>query len=235
MIKRLALLCCILLLPTIAFAATQAADVNHGEWWVGGQLGGVFTPNQDVTLTGPNGQNFNGQNFNGQNFNGQNFNRTLKTDTAFSAGAIVGYNFCRPYKEVWQRYFGAVVDFQWNEFNHPNLKGNQYALSFLARLQYPLRGDERFAYGRFVPFLMAGPSIVWTNSSFSNFGGGDKTSTNIGVVAEVGCDFFIWPRLSIAPAFRYRHVFGPSYSAQNINVDTQLDQFMILGRLAYHF
>ena len=56
MIKRLALLCCILLLPTIAAAATQAADVNHGEWWVGGQLGAVFTPNQDVTFTGPNGQ-----------------------------------------------------------------------------------------------------------------------------------------------------------------------------------
>ena len=160
MIKRLALLCCILLLPTIAVAASQAADVNRGEWWVGGQLGAVFTPNQDVTLTVPGGQfNVNGQQF---NFNGQSFNRSIKTDTAFSAGAIVGYNFCRPYKEVWQRYFGAAIDFQWNQFNHPNLKGNQYALSFLARLQYPLRGDERFTYGRFVPFLMAGPSIVWT-------------------------------------------------------------------------
>ena len=56
MIKRLALLCCILLLPTIAAAASQAEDVNHGEWWVGGQLGGVFTPNVDVTRRGPNGQ-----------------------------------------------------------------------------------------------------------------------------------------------------------------------------------
>ncbi len=220
MIKRLALLCCILLLPTIAAAATQAAEVNHGEWWVGGQLGAVFTPNEDVTLTGPNGQQFNG---------------SLKTDAGFSAGAIAGYNFCRPYKEVWERYFGAAVDFQWNQFNHPDLKGNQYALSFLARLQYPLRGDQKFTYGRFVPFLMAGPSIVWTESSFSNFGGGGKTSTNIGVVAEVGCDFYMWPRLSIAPAFRYRHVFGPSYSSQNASIDTQLDQFMVLGRLAYHF
>jgi opacity protein-like surface antigen len=230
MIKRLALLCCILLLPTIAAAATQAEDVNHGEWWVGGQLGGVFTPNQDVTLTGPNGQQFNGQQFNGQHFNG-----SLKTDAAFSAGAIAGYNFCRPYREVWERYFGAAVDFQWNQYNHPNLKGNQYALSFLARLQYPLRGDEKFTFGRFVPFLMAGPSVVWTESSFSNFGGGGKTSTNIGVVAEAGLEFFMWPHLSIAPSFRYRHVFGPSYSAQNINIDTQLDQFMIMGRLAYHF
>ena len=160
MIKRLALLCCILLLPTIASAATQAADVNHGEWWVGGQLGGVFTPDEDVTLTVPGGQfNVNGQQF---NFNGRSINRSIKTDTAFSAGAIVGYNFCRPYKEVWQRYFGAAVDFQWNEFNHPDVKGNQYALSFLARLQYPLGGSERFTYGRFVPFLMAGPSIVWS-------------------------------------------------------------------------
>ena len=72
-------------------------------------------------------------------------------------------------------------------------------------------------------------------TSFSNFGGGDKTQTNIGVVAELGCDFFMWPRLSIAPAFRYRHVFGPSFSTQNMNIDTQLDQFMIIRGLAYHF
>jgi hypothetical protein len=220
MMKRLALLCCIMLLPALAAAASQDGNVHFGEWWVGGQLGGVFTPNQDVTLTGPNGQQFTG---------------SLKTDAAFSAGAIAGYNFCRPYREVWERYYGAAVDFQWNQFNHPDLKGNQYALSFLGRLQYPLGGSEKFTFGRFVPFLMAGPSIVWTNSSFSNFGGGSKTSTNIGVIAEIGCDFYMWPHLSIAPSFRYRHVFGPSYSAQNINIDTQLDQFMVLGRLAYHF
>ena len=148
MIKRLALLCCILLLPTIAAAASQAADVNHGEWWIGGQIGGVFTPNEDVTLTGPNGQSVTG---------------SIKTDAGFSAGAIAGYNFCRPYKEVWERYYGAAIDFQWNQFNHPNLKGNQYALSFLGRLQYPLGGSDKFTFGRFVPFLMAGPSIVWTN------------------------------------------------------------------------
>jgi opacity protein-like surface antigen len=221
MIKRLALICCILLLPAIAAAASPDGNVNRGEWWVGGQIGGVFTPNQDVTLTGPNGGPLTGG--------------SLKTDAAFSAGAIAGYNFCRPYKEVWERYFGGAVDFQWNQYNHPNLKGNQYALSFLARLQYPLGGSEKFTFGRFVPFLMAGPSIVWTNSSFSNFGGGGKTSTNIGVIAEAGLDFFMWPRLSITPSFRYRHVFGPSYSTQNINIDTQLDQFMVLGRLAYHF
>ena len=229
MIKRLALLCCILLLPTIAAAASQDGNVHFGEWWVGGQLGGVFTPDQDVTFTAQN------------LFPGREFNRSIKTDAAFSAGAIAGYNFCRPYREVWERYFGAAVDFQWNSFNHPEhnslpkVSGNQYALSFLARLQYPLGGSEKFTFGRFVPFLMAGPSIVWTNSSFSNFGGGSKTSTNIGVIAEIGCDFYMWPRLSIAPSFRYRHVFGPSYSAQNINIDTQLDQFMVLGRLAYHF
>lgn len=220
MIKRLALLCCIVLLPTIAASATQEGTRNLGEWWVGGQLGGVFTPNQDVTFTGPNGQQFTG---------------SLKTDAAFSAGAIAGYNFCMPNRPSWQRYFGGALDFQWNQHNHPDLKGNQYALSFLARLQYPLRGDEKFTYGRFVPFLMAGPSIVWTNTSFSNFGGGSKTSTNIGVIAEAGLDFFMWPRVSITPSFRYRHVFGPSYSAQNINIDTQLDQFMVMGRVAYHF
>ena len=225
MIKRLAMLCCILLLPTIAAAASQAADVNHGEWWVGGQVGAIFTGNRNIDATfGP-------------------FNATIgnvRTDTGVMAGATGGYNFCRPYKEVWQRYFGVAVDFQWNSFNQPqqtfpSVSGNQYALSFLGRLQYPLRGDERFTYGRFVPFLMAGPAIVWTNADFSNVGGGNKTQTNIGVVAELGCEFFMWPRLSIAPSFRYRHVFGPNFEVLNANFNQNLDQFMILGRLSYHF
>ena len=256
MIKRLALLCCILLLPTIAAASSQDENVHHGQWWIGGQLGGVFTPNSDsfsfftppgittntnTTTTGGN------QDDEGPPpvttttttttvIPGRHITGNLKTDPGFSAGAIVGYNFCRPYRQVWERYFGVALDFQWNQFNHTDLGGNQFALAFLGRVQYPLMGSEKFTAGRLVPFLMAGPAIVWTTSNFSNFGGGSKTATDLGVVAEVGLEFFMWPHLSIGPSFRYRHVFGPSYSAPSIvDVSSQLDQFMVLGRLAYHF
>ena len=150
---------------------------------------------------------------------------TSRTDPAFSAGAIVGYNFCMPYRQPWERYFGVALDFQWNQFNHPErrllpkINGNQFALSFLGRLQYPLMGSERFTRGRLVPFLMFGPSVVWTNSDFSNFGGSSKTSTDFGIVAEVGVEFFICPQLSIGPSFRYRHVFGPNFEDQGVNID----------------
>ncbi len=120
----------------------------------------------------------------------------------------------------------------------PKIKGNQFALSFLGRLQYPLMGSERFSRGRIVPFLMFGPSVVWTTQEVSDtifFNGGSKTSTNFGLVAEVGVEFFICPQLSIGPSFRYRHVFGPNYSIGPIDVDTNLNQFMVLGRLAWHF
>ena len=43
----------------------------------------------------------------------------LRTETAFSAGAIVGYNFCMPYRPAWERFFGVALDFQWNQFIHP--------------------------------------------------------------------------------------------------------------------
>ena len=86
-----------------------------------------------------------------------------------------------------------------------------------------------------MPFLMFGPSVVWTNSDFSNFGGNTKTSTDFGLVAEAGLEFFICPQLSIGPSFRYRHVFGPTYSDQFVKIDSALNQFMILGRLAWHF
>lgn len=229
MIKRLALLCCILLLPAIAAAAAAEGTTNYGDFWVGGQLGGVFTPSQDVTLTAP----------------GIRVTDSIKTDPGFSAGGIIGYNFCMPQttrnRQAWERYFGVALDFQWNQFNHPGqnflpeIGGNQFALSFLGRLQYPFMGSERFSRGRIVPFLMFGPAIVWTNSDFSNYGGSSLTSTDFGIVAEVGVEFFICPQLSIGPSFRYRHVFGPTFEERGVKIDSSLDQFMVLGRLAWHF
>jgi opacity protein-like surface antigen len=224
MMKRLALICCILLLPTFAAAASSSdGNTHYGEFWVGGQLGAVFTLDPGVTLSVPN------------LFPGQQFTGSVKIDPGFSAGAIAGYNFCMPHRQVWERYFGVAVDFQWNQFNPEDLNGNQYALSFLARVQYPLMGSERFTFGRITPFLMAGPSIVWTEVDFSNFGGGSKTETNIGIIAELGVEFFIVPHMSIGPSFRYRHVFGPTFQSGGVRLDTELDQFMVLGRLAYHF
>ena len=217
MIKRLALICCILLLPTIA-----AAEADYGDFWVGGQIGGVFTTDRNLTVTGP----------------GFEFKNSIGTDAAFSAGAIVGYNFCKLFEQPWERYsraraFGVALDFQWNQFNQsighsPSFNGNQFALAFLARAQLPGMIDETFPLGRLVPFIMAGPAIVWTNSDFKDF-------TDVGVVAEIGLEYFIIPQLSIGPSFRYRHVFGGNNDFQNVKIDSQLDQFMILARLGYHF
>ena len=52
MIKCLALLCCILLLPTIAAAQETT---NYGDFWVGGQVGAIFTPETDVNFDSPFG------------------------------------------------------------------------------------------------------------------------------------------------------------------------------------
>ena len=71
MIKRLVVICCILLLPTMAAAE---GTVNYGDFWVGGQLGAVFTPNAGVTFTSPF-------------FPGLDANGNLRTNHAFSAGA----------------------------------------------------------------------------------------------------------------------------------------------------
>jgi opacity protein-like surface antigen len=241
MIRRLVVLCCILLLPTIAAAQ---GNVNPGDFWIGGQVMGVFTPDTDVTFSLPNLAP------------GQEFSRSIGTDPAIGAGAIVGYNFCMPYRQVWERYFGVALDFQWNQFNHPGkdfnfttrfgrqvagsipkINGNQFALSLLGRLQYPLMGSEMFTRGRIVPFLMFGPAVVWTDSSIDsvNFGSVSKTSSDFALVAEVGVEFFIIPQLSIGPSFRYRHIFTEGFEGQFVQIDSDLNQFMVLGRLAYHF
>ena len=213
MIKRLALICCILLLPTIVAAE---GNTDYGDFWVGGQLGGVFTLDRNLTVTGP----------------GFEFTNNVSTDAAFSMGAIVGWNFWELYKQPWERYsqaraFGVALDFQWNQFNQSIGSGNQFSLGFLARAQLPAMVDETFPLGRLIPFIMAGPAVVWTNSAFKNF-------TDMGIVTEIGLEYFIYPQLSIGPSFRYRHVFGPYSNFQNVSID-QVDQFMFLARLGYHF
>ena len=218
MIKRLVVICCILLLPTIAAAE---GNMNYGDFWVGGQVGALWTTETRVEA----------------------FNRTfnLGTEPAVTAGAIVGYNFCMSYRPAWERYFGVALDFQWNQYRQDKFgsetenNGNQFALALLGRLQYPLMGSEKFTRGRIVPFVMFGPAIVWTNSDFGINGGSSKTSTNFGLVAEVGVEFFICPQLSIGPSFRYRHVFGPTYSFGPVDFDSNLNQFTLLARLAWHF
>jgi len=219
MIKRLVLLCCILLVPTIAAAE---GNTNYGEFWVGGQVGALFTNEADWKSDSP--------------FGSGTF-RNVGTQVAVTAGGIVGYNFCMSYRQPWERYFGVALDFSWNQYTQGRvpIDGNQFALAFLARGQYPLMGSETFKYGRLVPFIMVGPAIVWSNSDFSNLGGGSRTSTDVAIVAEIGLDYYIIPHLSIGPSFRYRHVFGPSYEFQNVNVDTNLNQFTLMARLAYHF
>ena len=141
-------------------------------------------------------------------------------DTAPAVGGIVGYNFCLPNRPIWERYFGVALDFTWNKFKPKTFSGgDQFGLTALARLQYPLMGDDTFTSGRFVPFLMFGPAVVWTDYNKGN-------RTDFGVVAETGFEFFVIPKLAVGPSFRYRHIWQTSRGE---------DQFMALGRLTYHF
>jgi opacity protein-like surface antigen len=197
MIKRLALLiCCILLLPTIAASADMEGTTNYGDWWVSGQVGGVFS---------------------------------AKTEAALTSGVTVGYNFCMANRPSWQRYFGAALDFQWNTLEDlrtlgqsHQVDGNQFALALLARVQYPLMGDESFTRGKYVPFFMFGPAIVWTDPNW-NFNADNRT--DFGVVTELGLEYFVIPQLSVGPSYRFRWVSEGGGEFQHT----------ILGRLAYHF
>ena len=115
--------------------------------------------------------------------------------------------------------------------------GTSSLYGFLGRAQYPLMGDESFTRGRWVPFIMAGPAVVWTTSDFKDLGG-NKTSTNVGIVAELGAEFFVmsaavhWAVLPLPSCLWANNDFEAGFS---VSADAQLNQFMILGRLAWHF
>ena len=212
MIKRLVVICCILLVPTIAAAQ---GTTNYGDFWAGGQIGGLFSLDRNVDVS------FQGQRL----FTADN----VSTDPAFSlaplSATISACHTGNPGK--------GISAWLWTS-NGTNLNpstlclnGDQFALSLLGRLQYPLMGNERFTRGRIVPFLMFGPAVVWTNSDF--IGGNSNTSTDFGLVAEVGVEFFVCPHLSIGPSFRYRYVCGTTYKQA---VSTDHTTIMGLLRLA---
>lgn len=166
-------------------------------------------------------------------------------------GITLGYDF-NTVTQTPLRYFGVALDFSFNSYSQPQqlrggtfippyvfqamlpqVTGHQFALTFFVKAQAPMFSNK------FVPYIMVGPSIVWTTSDFSNLGGPTQTSTDVGVTTEVGFNYFLTSHLSIGPAFRYRHVWGPNFEFRRpvnyIVAKTENDQFAAMVRLTYHF
>lgn len=206
------------------------------ETWISGYTGFLSTTDSNVSFMAPPLKG---------NVGG------VATEWTPLVGITLGYDF-NSVTQTPFRYFGVALDFSFNSYTQPQqlrggtfippsvsqvvvpqITGHQFALTFFVKAQAPVFGDK------FVPYMMVGPSIVWTTSDFSNLGGPTQTSTDVGVTVEAGFNWFLTPHLSIGPAFRYRHAWGPEFEfRRHINyvvAKTESDQFAAVLRLTYHF
>ena len=111
-----------------------------------------------------------------------------------------------PYRPAWERYFGVALDFPWNKFNHPT-SGHEYEET--SSLGPSWAGDSTRSWG----MKSISPAGGCHTSCLAGLSSGQRDppfgddSTDFGVVAEPGLEYFIIPQLSIGPSFRYRHVW----------------------------
>jgi opacity protein-like surface antigen len=226
---------------TLIFGAVITAD---SAMYFGTQFGPNFNSSMDVKVNAPF------------------VNNTLtnmKARTGFTSGLVFGYDFVNygtgayPYPD-WMKYFGVMADVSYTQMNFsaqsrsisptgtfasPSVDGGNTALTVLLTGKIPCMVDETYPNGRLNPYVGVGPTVLITSMDFSNLGGNNSTSVNVGLVAEAGVRYMITPTFSADLAYRYRYA-QPSVSTTlpgvgNVNMNGGMNNSQVLARLAYHF
>jgi opacity protein-like surface antigen len=183
----------------------------------------------------------------------------MKPRTGFTTGLVFGYDFVNygtgayPYPD-WMKYFGVMVDVSYTQMNFsaqnrsvspavaftsPSVDGGNTALTFLLTGKIPCMVDSDYPNGRLNPYIGVGPTVLITSMDFTNLGGNNSTSVNVGLVAEAGVRYMITPAFSADLACRYRYA-QPSISTTlpgvgNVDMHGDMNNYQGIARLAYHF
>jgi opacity protein-like surface antigen len=184
--------------------------------YVGFQLGPNFTVGSGTELNGVSTYN-------------------PKFETGMMFGAQAGYDFNTDQFKfpTWAKYFTVAIDYQYNglylsnnKFSS-NSKGSQNAVAILGIVKLSLMTSKEYPRGRLFPYVGAGPSLVWTSI-------GNRTSTNIGLVAEPGVRYMFTPKFSGDVAYRFTHA-RPGFYEDGNKVSTSINNHAVVFRVNYHF
>jgi len=226
---------------TLIFGAVVTAN---SAMWVGTEFGPNFNSAMDVKISGPLVNNT---------------ISNMRPRTGFTSGLVFGYDFVRTgtgaaaYPD-WMRYFGVMVDVSYTQmnfsaqnrtigggavFSSPSVDGGNTALTFLFTGKIPCMVDMDYPNGRLSPYVGVGPSVMFSSMDFTNFGGPDKNSTTVGLVAEAGVRYMVTPAFSAGVSYRYRYA-NPSMNVTlpgvgNVSVGGPVNNSQVLARVAYHF
>ena len=153
------------------------------------------------------------------------------------------------------QYFSFAMDITYNrldirqssnigQFFASNVKGWEFAWTFLFMAHYGFLPDSEVPTGRINPYIGVGPAIVWTGIEGTlpvgppgnriNYSGGD-TAMNVALVVEPGIRWMCFKNVSIDTAMRYRYS-QPSWTLNDITIKANpLHQLAFLLRANYHF
>lgn len=231
----------VVLVLTLIFGAVATSGAAM---YIGTQFGPNFNSSMDIQVSGqfPNRTIYN-----------------MKPRTGFTTGLVFGYDFVRTgtgaaaYPD-WMKYFGVMVDVSYTQmnfsaqnrsvspagaFSSPSVDGGNTALTFLLTGKVPCMVGSDYPNGRLNPYVGVGPTVLITSMDFTNLGGNNSTSVNVGFVAEAGVRYMITPAFSADLAYRYRYA-QPSISTTlpgvgDVDLRGGMNNHQGIVRLAYHF
>lgn len=211
--------------------------------WVGPYGGVSFGTSQDVKVNAP--------------FVGTTIYNT-KIRTGFTTGISMGYDFVNqgygPVFPDWAKYFGIQMDVGYTQSNFSaqtrgvgsipnvgfaNVDGGNTSLTFMGVVRVPLMVTPDYKNGRFSPYVAVGPSLRFSSFDFTNYGGGNSSSTNLGLVTEAGIRYMVTPNFSAGLAYRYTYMPGSTDVSLpgigNANFSGTQNSHAAVMRINYHF
>lgn len=251
----------VLAMVLLVAAVVALPGAAQSAMWVGGEIGANFIGSNDANLnaSGPgwsDSMKFKGVGFEpsviggltvGYDFVNAGFGGYAYPSWMKYFGFAVDYTYNRAV--IRNQYLSATETFNGVAVSNPtgktnflsqNSQSNGYvsALTFLFYGHYGLLPDSEVPSGRLHPYLGVGPAVVWTGIDFGSQGAGAQTSTNVALVAEAGLRYMALPNVSLDLAFRYRY-YTPSWDFsfpnESFKLDTTINSYSVITRVAYHF
>ena len=224
--------------------------VARSSMWVGGEIGGNCTFDNDVHLD-----------IGGHT---QITADKVGVQPAVIGGITIGYDFVNAgfggYAwPDWMKYFFVCTDFTYNNIqinsqmvtfegvnsNVPGpfpsglgtrLDGYLAAWFFGVGVHYGFFPDSEIPIGRVHPYFIVGPAIAFSGITVKGWGSQSSVDPALGI--ETGIRWILLPNVTVDTAMRYRHAY-PTYSfnpgGTPIDVSLGVNMLSFLVRANYHF
>ena len=199
------------LAPIFVFVAILLPLAASAEGFVELRVGGAFTDNNDVELSGPGGS----------------IEFSTEYDDSVTGGGRVGYWFdAAPWLGL-----AADVSYFAPEDDTGGPEYDVIPVSPLLMVRLPLETSEEFPNGWIQPYLGVGPGIFVTEAEF---GGADDDAVDVGADLHVGVNVHVTRMVSLFGEYRFTYV-EPEFDFQLIEVEPELATHHIAVGVGFHF